>query len=100
MRCISETELRGITGVWTPVNLFICRGPPTHPLREGSVIEPEHTSPPPASMKHTSRIPALNSVKILCFKARGGSSGARSMRNASLMLNVCVVLPLNEPNTS
>lgn len=28
MRCIRETELRGITGVWTPVNLFICRGPP------------------------------------------------------------------------
>lgn len=31
VRCIRETELRGITGVWTPVNLFICLA---HPLRK------------------------------------------------------------------
>lgn len=70
MRCISETEPRGITGVWTPVNLFIWWA---HPLRKQPYCTLTHISSicRRDSMKHRSHIPTLDGVDTLFFQSSG-----------------------------
>lgn len=66
VRCIRETELRGITGVWTRVNLFICRA---HPLRKQCYCTLTHISSvcQHDNMKYRSHIATLNSVNTRIF---------------------------------